>query len=42
MDFFGLEREKLIKQSKVREIFTPHQPIYAANLFLVDKQKSKD
>ncbi len=33
MDIFGLEREKKINESGVREIFTPHQPILNIDLF---------
>jgi len=33
MDLFGLEREKKINRSGVREIFTPHQPIFNIDLF---------
>ena len=30
---FGLRRESLIAKSKVRSIFTPHQPIVSQDLF---------
>jgi Cdc6-like AAA superfamily ATPase len=33
MDMFGLDREKKIAKSGVREIYTPHKPIQASNLF---------
>lgn len=33
MDLFGLEKEKRIVRSGVREIFTPYQPIMAEDLF---------
>lgn len=33
MDMFGLEREKKIAKSGVREIYTPHKPIQSVELF---------
>ena len=33
MDIFGLEREKKIIKSGVRQVFTPHQPIMNVDLF---------
>ncbi|ESU27364.1 AAA ATPase [Flavobacterium limnosediminis JC2902] len=32
-DFFGLHKERKLKDSKVREIFTPHQPIQTVEFF---------
>ncbi|MEY6433240.1 ATP-binding protein [Thioalkalicoccus limnaeus] len=32
-DPFGLEREDLIRRSRVRDIFTPHKPIHSLDLF---------
>lgn len=32
-DLFGLDREMKILKSKVREVFTPHQPIHSVKLF---------
>lgn len=32
-DLFGIERERKIVKSRIREIFTPHQPIQSVNLF---------
>ncbi|WP_197488425.1 hypothetical protein [Methylomonas koyamae] len=33
MDLFNIEREKKIVGSRVRNIFTPYQPIMAKDLF---------
>jgi hypothetical protein len=33
-DLFGLEREKLIKDSGVRNVFTPHTPVNSVDFFL--------
>lgn len=32
-DYFGLQGEKRIKKSGVRDVFTPHQPVMSVNLF---------
>jgi Cdc6-like AAA superfamily ATPase len=32
-DLFGLERERKILESRVREVFTPHRPISSVDLF---------
>ena len=32
-DPFGLEREDLIRRSRVRDVFTPHKPIHSIELF---------
>ena len=38
-DIFGLEREKRILKSGVRNVFTPHQPIQSINLFFGRQQE---
>jgi hypothetical protein len=40
-DLFGIAREKLIADSKVREVFTPHKPVNSVQLFLGRSEEVK-
>src|SRR5688572_16220523 len=40
-DLFGLSRELLIGRSRVRDVFTPHQPIHSETFFFGREEQVK-